>query len=122
MSSMSDKITPLIKAPEPKSRLDIRDATRLINTLAKDSAKIFLLPHARQREQQRDFIRKDIEEILRYGMVYNEPVKDEHGCWRYLVKCPRFRGIRDAAAVTVIQKDDNLVIITVEWVDTNGRV
>lgn len=58
----------------------------------------------------------DVITVLRHGTVRQEPTKEPNG-WSVVVE-RRMPGSRDAGVVTVIvHPGDELVIVTVEWMD-----
>jgi hypothetical protein len=98
--------------------MDMRTATYFINGVAKDTSNIIISTHAVERLKERDFLFEDVIDILRDGVVMEEARKEEKtGNWSYLVTNMRFRGGRNAAAVTIVQQDNKLFVKTVMWRD-----
>jgi hypothetical protein len=99
-------------------KLDIVEATELINKLAYDSGNIFLKKHARKRMQERDFIFDEVLQILREGTINKEPEYDnKKGSWKYKVEFYKFNNNRDAACVVSLDKKKKVFVITVMWLD-----
>ena len=96
-----------------------REAQTTINTLARDSYNVFIPPleHAEQRKDYRDFTDSDIIEILRDGIIREDP-RWEKGEWKYKLEVVGFRGRIGAAVVTMIMKQKTeLRVVTVMWLD-----
>lgn len=93
-----------------------RDAQEKINKLAIDSSNVAISTHAIERMSQRDFMRTDILDILKNGIIAEEPEKRKNGDLHYKVECRKFRGGRDAAVIIAI-REDKLIVITVMWLD-----
>ncbi len=116
---MGGKVTDMTKARKgrPVAKLSSIEAQRRINDIARDTSKVILSPHAKEQMAERDFINRDIYDILREGIVRIEAKKDKYGDWRYRVENIRHRGCRDAATVTIIKRGDFLEVVTVMWLD-----
>lgn len=109
---MSSKVIEF-KQKQAALKLTISEAQRKINELAKISANIGYTKHAMERMLERGFITRDVERILKTGIIRKEPRQDTFGCWPYKIE---ERGARDAAVIVVLY-DPKLTIITVEWMD-----
>lgn len=83
-----------------------------INKLANDSSNVAFSLHARERMLERDFTTKDVLDILKEGVITEDPVR-ESGNLKYKVESPHFRGGRNAAAITVINKEEKIIVVTV---------
>lgn len=94
------------------------DAQKKINNLAKDSSLVFITEkgHAEERMDQRDFTRSDIIDILREGIIIEDPSWRKND-WCYKVQIKGFRGRIGAAVVTVIYENSKLFVVTVMWLD-----
>lgn len=97
-------------------RLRTDQAERLIHRLASESGNVVLTTHAKERMLERGILRRDLDRILREGMVVEEPRRTPYGDWSCKMVL-RLRGGRDAGAVTVIEKARKLIVVTVEWED-----
>lgn len=109
-----------IKGKRKPLPLPKREAQEKINTIAKDTSRIFIpeRQHASERSELRAFTRSDIIEILREGIIVSDPVF-ENGRWRYKVEYARFRRHPYGAAVVTIirKKEQDLLVVTVMWLD-----
>ena len=102
------------KAP-PLSK---REAQTKINEIAKESSAIFYGTHGAGQKNIRDFTLSDIVEILRDGIIREDPRLGQYGDWCYKIEAHKFRGGRGAAVVTIIQDSKNkLFVKTVMWID-----
>ena len=97
--------------------LRIVDAQKHINKVAEDSANIILTKHAKDRMYERDFSVSEVYQILRTGIIREKPQKEKKGGWSYQVEAIGFCDNRDAAVITVIMRENELVIKTVMWLD-----
>jgi Domain of unknown function (DUF4258) len=97
-------------------KLRAPQAERIIHRLARDSSKVILTTHAKDRMEERGIVRADLDRSLRTGSVLGSPFRNERGDWQCKIIL-RLVGSRDACAVTVIAKNDRLIIRTVEWED-----
>lgn len=122
MTNKVIQFTQKAKKPSKKIKpapLDGRAAQSLINTLASDSFNVFIPngQHGEERMMGRDFTLPDIIEILREGIIREEP-RWESGTWKYKVEVIGFRGRIGAAVVTLIMKNKTeLRVATVMWLD-----
>lgn len=113
---MTANVLPM-KRPIRWQKLRPDEAERIIKERASATENIIFTTHAYDRVDERSIIQADVYRILREGYVDEIPEKDRHGGWTTTIK-KRIRGGREAAVVTVIFKEsDNLIVITVMWVD-----
>jgi hypothetical protein len=120
---MATKVIPIKKAQKkPQTRrpkpMPKREAQELVNKLAlQDRVFIPDAQHAEERRQEREFTRSEIVEILREGVIQDEPVF-KNGRWRYKLILTGFRRRIGAAVVTIIRdKEQDLLVVTVMWLD-----
>lgn len=67
-------------------RLNDANALKLLREVAADSARVVLLPHARQRMKQRQVTLPQVLEVLRKGRLTEPAALDIHGNWKVTVK------------------------------------
>ncbi len=91
------------------------EAEKLIQERAADSAKVVILGHPEERCEERDINDVELYQILRGGVVTDAP-RLEEGDWVAVIS-RRIRGTRDAGVVTIILREDKLIVKTVMWVD-----
>ena len=91
-------------------------AEEKIRAIAKESGKVILGNHAKQRCLERDFVKDDILRVLRTGIIKDEPEQTEHKEWKCKV-IGNIRGSRDVGVITIILLNGSLFIKTVEWED-----
>jgi hypothetical protein len=106
---MAGRVVPL--------RLTSSQAERIIRQLATDSAKVVVTGHAQDRMEERGFSDHDLFAVLRSGMVVGWPERTPESEWKCKV-VKRITGHREAGVITVIAKGDLLIIVTMEWEDT----
>lgn len=104
---MVDRPIPLMTA---------KQAEAAVRALALDSAKIIVTDHAVERMEDRGFDDTDLFRVLEQGNVMDPPSRTQHGDWKCKV-VKRLRGTRDTGVVTVIARNDRLIIVTMEWED-----
>ncbi|NQV55905.1 MAG: DUF4258 domain-containing protein [Rhodospirillales bacterium] len=93
------------------------DAKRIINEWSQDDDKIIYTNHVLERMEQRGLTRADVKRVLLTGHVSTQPKKDELGNWVAIIE-REISGGRDAGVVTaMMNEDEKLVLITVEWMD-----
>lgn len=116
---MADPI-PLRPRPIQWDRLRADQAERIIHERAKNSDNVVVIGPPAERMEERSIFRPDLDRILRTGMVMDRPKRatDKSGqlAWEAVV-VKRLKGGRDAAAVTIILREERLIVKTVEWVD-----
>jgi len=116
---MADPI-PLRRRPIHWDRLRADEAERIIHERAKNSDHVIVIGHPAERIEERSILRPELDRILRTGMVMEQPrkVAEAPGRWVWeAVIVKRLKGGRDAAAVTIILREDRLIIKTVQWMD-----
>jgi hypothetical protein len=84
-----------MKTPTP-FRLNDANALKLLREVAADSARVVLLPHARQRMKQRHVTLLQVLEVLRKGTLSEPAALDMYGNWKVTV-----RGLTCGQSVTV---------------------
>lgn len=102
-------------APSPL-RLTCLNAKRIVNERAVDTGRVVLTFHAQERMEERGIVSDEVYRILRTGSVFAPPIRNEQGDWQVEVE-KRMPGGRDVAVVTVVPRDDGLVVRTVMWRD-----
>ncbi|MBY0430114.1 MAG: hypothetical protein K2Q10_02870 [Rhodospirillales bacterium] len=111
---MSDPIP--FKRPITWNRLRTDEAENLIHERAKDTGRVIIIGHPEERSEEREILDVDIYRILQSGMVVDPPVQVADG-WEAVIR-RRIRGTRDAAAATIIMRDDETLIVKiVMWID-----
>lgn len=88
-----------------------------IHELAKDSSKVGFKSHAGERQDLRDITDDMAFDVLRTGHLRGDisPGKFE-GEWKCkMVK--RMKGTREVGVVTIVVKNERLLVKTVEWED-----
>jgi len=96
--------------------LPISVAKRRIANISFDSDQVVFTDHAQIRMEERGISMPDVLRILRHGDIEDPPSEDHPGEWKCKVT-DKLRG-RTAGVVTVIiDADEQLIIVTVEWED-----
>ena len=67
-------------------RLNDANARKLLREIAGDSARVVLLPHARQRMKQRQITLVQVLAVLRNGNLAEPAALDMYGNWKVTVK------------------------------------
>ena len=96
--------------------MNAKQAEATVRALALDSSKVIVTDHAAERMEERGFDDMDLHRVLESGSVVIAPTLTERGEWKCKV-VKRLRGTRDAGVVTVIARNDQLIILTMEWED-----
>ncbi|MBP9999423.1 MAG: DUF4258 domain-containing protein [Proteobacteria bacterium] len=97
-----------------QKKLSPTDATNKIREIAMDSDNIIITNHTIERMQERDFSMRDLLELLRNGYVDQEPEYNAEK-QEYKYKIARVVDTRTAAAITIIMKNEKLLVITIMW-------
>lgn len=98
-------------------RLRKTDAEKRIHEIAKDSYKVKLSGHARERMAERDIVQRDVDRALRGGYLLDEPEPGKHeGEWKCKMVLA-IKGRRDLGVVVVLRPGGSLKVKTVEWED-----
>jgi len=97
-------------------KMSAQQAESLVRRLSAESRRVILSDHAKERMEERDIDGIDLRRILKEGYVSESPFINEKGHWQCKV-VKRLPGRREAGAVTAIEFEEELVIITVEWED-----
>jgi len=97
-------------------RLRPERAQAIINATAKDTSKVILGDHARERMGEREISDIEVYRLLQTGHVMEEPSRTERKEWKCKV-VKRIKGNRDAGVVTIILSNGMLFVQTVEWED-----
>jgi hypothetical protein len=106
--------TPL-RRPINWKNLRADEAERVIHERAADSSKVIIIGHPEERSDEREINDVEIFRVLREGVVVDPP-RLEGDDWVAVIR-RRIRGTRDAGVVTIILRDDKLIVKTVMWVD-----
>lgn len=89
-----------------------------IHEISKDSFKVVLGAHAKERMVERDIVRRDVDRALRNGFVDDEPVVGaKKGEWKCKIVLS-IRGRRDLGVVVILRPNGDLWVKTVEWEDS----
>ena len=96
--------------------MNTKRAEAIVRALALEPSRVAVTMHAEERMLEREFSNRDLFKVLTTGNVLAPPVLTEKGEWKCKVIC-RLRGNRDAGAVTVIARNDRLIVLTMEWED-----
>ena len=96
--------------------MNTKRAEAIVRALALEPSRVAVTLHAEERMLERGFSNTDLFKVLTAGSVFAQPSLTEKGEWKCKVIC-RLRGNRDAGAVTVIAKNDQLIVLTMEWED-----
>jgi len=67
-------------------RLNDANALKLLREVAKDSGRVVLLRHARQRMKQRQITLAQVLTVLRTGSLAESAACDLHGNWKMTVR------------------------------------
>jgi Domain of unknown function (DUF4258) len=97
-------------------RLTAPVAEGRIRKAAKQSERVILGQHARQRMRERGIDDADVFRLLREGVVVEAPEPAEPGEWKCKI-VRRIRGSRDVGVITIILQSGRLFVKTVEWED-----
>lgn len=89
----------------------------LVKQIALCSKNVRFTDHAEERMEERDISLHDVFRVLQKGSVYDVPRPGKKkGEW--ICKIERHaRGNRDIGVVSVIVREEHLLILTVEWED-----
>ncbi|MHC8508747.1 MAG: DUF4258 domain-containing protein [Rhodospirillales bacterium] len=96
-------------------RMDVRRAESIVRAIALDSKRVCLTHHAVKRMHEREFSSRDLFSVLREGHVRDAP-ESERGEWKFKV-IKRLRGSREAGVITVLTREEKLLVLTMEWED-----
>jgi hypothetical protein len=102
--------------PVTNFRLTPGMAEQRVRATAKDSDNVIFSEHALERMEERGFDDIQVLEILRTGMVTEQPTLTEFKEWKCKIE-KKLRGGREAGAVVIILQNAKLFIKTVEWED-----
>jgi hypothetical protein len=97
-------------------RMTAAIAEKRIRAAAANSDNVIISFHALDRMEQRDIFDVQVFEILRTGIVVENPELTEYNEWKCKV-LKKLRGARAAGVITVIMQTGKLFIKTVEWED-----
>lgn len=74
--------------------------------------------HADEREEERDIDDDDVLKVIELGDIEGDIVRGDHpGEWKCCVVGRPLWAERDVGVVTVVVRDQEVLIITVEWMD-----
>jgi hypothetical protein len=109
MAVRSDETKPT--PPRPERLLEI------VRFLAAHSETVVLTEHARERMEERDILDVDLFRVLRTGRIVGRIAAGKAaGEWKCKV-VSEIKGAREVGAVTVVQRERTLIVLTVEWED-----
>jgi hypothetical protein len=101
---------------QPVPLMNARRAEAIVRALALEPARVAVTLHAEERMLERGFNNTDLFKVLNTGSILTKPTRTDKGEWKCKVVC-RLRGNRDAGVVTVIARNDLLIVLTMEWED-----
>lgn len=108
---MASKVVPLPMA------INARRAEELVRAIAERDRSVKFTTHALERMDLRDISLADVMRVLMKGTI-QDPPKVGKGRNEWKVKVIRHhRGCRDIGVVTMIIREAQLLILTVEWED-----
>jgi len=88
--------------------------SRRIAEVAKDSSKVIILPHAKQRMRQRGVLLTQVNQVLLRGRVVEHAHRDIHGNWKCTLEATIAGDrIKVAAALREDPAGDFVIVITV---------
>lgn len=97
---------------------DKRVLRETIKTLAEDSSKVFIGPHAKKRMAQRGITNHDVFRALKFGNIHDSPRNgDAEGEVVVKVEMMAPNNSRTMGVVTAVKQGQSLFIVTVEWED-----
>lgn len=82
-----------------------------IRELAADSGRIVLIAHGRQRQNERNITRRQIEECLRAGTITEGPFQNNFGNWQVTMEA--YSAGEELTCVVAIEWAARLLVITV---------
>ncbi len=97
-------------------RLRAERAQEIIREIARDTSKVILSDHAKERMEEREISDIEVYRVLQTGHVMAEPTRTENKEWKCKV-VKRLKGSREAGVVTIILANGMLFAVTVEWED-----
>jgi len=101
-------------AADPKQRpksLSVHDARAIIRSMAQESARVFVVTHARNRQRTRNITRRQIINCLQKGSITEGPVLNTHGNWQ--VNVSRLAAGEEITCTVAIEWERRLVVVTV---------
>lgn len=88
-----------------------------IHQIARDSSKVKITFHARERMRERDISIRVALTVIREGTVLGNIVAGEYpGEWKAKI-VRNVKGRRDVGAVVLLVRNDFILVKTVEWED-----
>lgn len=97
-------------------RFNMNDATllRIIREIAKDTSRIFIVKHARQRMRERKISMSQVYMCIRKGNMVEPAYLSIHGDWKCTLQ-HRYAGDQISVSVALEREEngDYLVVITV---------
>lgn len=81
-----------------------------------ESDNVIFGDHVFDRMEERGITDIQILDILRTGIVLEQPTKTEYGEWKCKI-IKELRGRRDAGVIVIILTNSKLFLKTVEWED-----
>lgn len=95
-------------------RLNDANMLRIVRELARDTANVFIEPHARSRMKKRHITRTQVYACLRHGVIDEHAHENIRGNWKCTL---RHQHAGDVVRVTaVIEKDEEgnwIAVVTV---------
>jgi len=99
-----------------KLRLTATVAEQRIHEASKETFKVGLTAHAKERMAEREISIGEIYQVLRSGTVEDSPEEVKPGEWKCKIVF-KLKGRRVAGAWVALPKTGKLIVITVEWED-----
>jgi ribosome-associated toxin RatA of RatAB toxin-antitoxin module len=92
-------------------RLSTAQALEVIRRIAADTARIFIVEHARRRQRQRTVTRRQIERCCQKGTIVEGPFRNAKGHWQ--ASLFRHAAGEEITCVVAIEWAERLVVVTV---------
>lgn len=105
------KVVPLRTYALQPDKLSSHDAKRVVQKMAKDSSKVFVVPHAKKRQEKHGISRRQIMNCLQKGTVTEGPFVNIHGNWQ--VNMTRVAAGEEITCTVAIEWERQLVVVTV---------
>lgn len=89
-------------------------ARKLIKQIASDSSRVFIVPHAQKRMDERCITRTQILRCLLHGRIVEGPAQQIRGNWRFTVEtCCAGEGINVVAEIEEDINGNTIIVVTV---------
>ncbi len=105
------RLRPRVDVNKQPEKLSAHDARQIIQAMAQDSKKVFVVAHARKRSDARGISQRQIMNCLRKGRVTEGPFLNIHGNWQ--VNVSRLAAGEKLTCTVAIEWQRQLVVVTV---------